>query len=175
MANLTVKRPAATEHHQYYQQYVNLVPDGDYLANLEAQGRENAKFLRGISEQKSTHRYAPDKWTIREVIGHLIDAERVFAYRALTFARGDVTKLPSFDENAWAKESNAADRPMKDLVAEFEAVRAATLAMFRGLTEELFARSGVASDNQVSVRALAYIIAGHERHHVKVLRERYGV
>lgn len=175
MANVTIKRPASTEHHQYYQKYVNLVPEGDYLANLESQGRENLTFLRGISEEKSRYRYAPGKWTIREVIGHLADAERVFTYRALTFARGDATRLPPFDENAWAQESNAGDRTMKELVAEFEAVRAATLAMFRGFNEEIFARSGIANDNQVSVRAIAYIVAGHERHHVKILRERYGV
>lgn len=175
MASVTVRRPGSTEHHPYYEKYVSLVPDGDYLANLEAQGREHAKFLRGIGEEKSTFRYAPEKWSIREVVGHMIDAERVFVYRALTFAREDTTPLPAFDENAWAKASNAHDRPLRELVAEFEAVRSATLAMFRGFTEEQFARSGVANNNTASVRAIAFIVAGHERHHIRVLRERYGV
>lgn len=175
MPSVSVQRPAPGEHHAFYQGYVNLVPDGDFLSNFERQSREHAALLRGISEEKSAYRYAPGKWTIREVVGHLIDAERAFCYRALTFARDDATHLPAFDENAWARASNAATRPMKELVTELEAVRAATLAMFRGFSDAEFARSGVANSNKVSVRAIAYIIAGHERHHIKVLRERYGV
>ena len=175
MPAVNKQRPAASEHNPYYAAYISQVPDGDLFASMESQARETVRLLRGIDEQKSQYRYAPDKWTIREVVGHVIDAERVFGYRALTFARADATALPSFDENAWAKESAAGERPMKDLIAEFEAVRAGTLAMFRGFTEDEFARSGIASKNPISVRALAYIIAGHERHHVKLLKERYGV
>jgi hypothetical protein len=175
MANATIARPGATEYAPYYGAYISQVPDGNLLSQLEQQGRETAALLRGIDEKKSQHRYAPGKWTIREVVGHLVDAERVFTYRAVTFARGDPTKLPSFDENVWAKTSNAARRSMADLIAEFEAVRAATIALFRGFSDEEFARSGTASNNPVSVRALAYIVAGHERHHVKVLHDRYDV
>jgi len=175
MANLTIPRPAASEFAEYYQRYVSQVPDGDLLSDLEKQGRETVKLLRGIDEKRSQHRYAEGKWTIREVAGHLIDTERVFAYRALSFARGDQTALPSFDENEWARTSNAGRRALPELIAEFELVRAATLAMFRGFTDVEFGRKGVASNNPITVRALAYIVAGHERHHVKVLRERYGV
>jgi hypothetical protein len=175
MPKTRIGRPAPTEHNPYYTRYINLVPEGDLMAQLERTGRETAKLLRGVSPKKSQFRYAPDKWSVREVLGHLIDAERVFTYRALTFARADATALPAFDENAWAKSSNAGDRPLGDIVNEFEAVRGATVTMFRGFTEEQFTRSGTANNSPISVRALAYIIAGHERHHVKILRERYGL
>jgi DinB superfamily len=174
MAHVTIVRPAPAEYAPFYGGYVSEVPDGDLLAHLERQGRETSALLRGISEQRSEHRYAPGKWTIREVVGHLVDAERVFTYRALSFARGETAPLPSFDENAWAATSNAGSRTLGDLIAEFAAVRAATLALFRGFTEQEFARSGVASNNAITVRAIAYIVAGHERHHLKILRERYG-
>jgi hypothetical protein len=175
MANVTVPRPAASEFASYYQGYVSQVPDGNLLAGLEQQGRDTVKLLRGIDEKKAQHRYAEGKWSIREVVGHLIDTERVFMYRALTFARGDQTSLPPFDENAWASTSNAGGRALPELIAEFEAIRAATLTMFRGFGDAEFARKGVANNNPFTVRAVAYIVAGHERHHVKILRERYGV
>jgi hypothetical protein len=175
MASATIARPAAGEYAAYYGAYISQVPDGNLLSQLEQQGRETAALLRGVDEKKSQHRYAPGKWTIREVVGHIIDAERVFTYRAVTFARGDATPLPSFDENGWAKTSNASRRSMADLISELEAVRAATIALFRGFSEAEFVRTGTASNNPFTVRALAYIVAGHERHHVKILQERYGV
>ena len=174
MSAFTIPRPASTEYAPSYSGYVSAVPDGNLLSLLEGQGRETAALLRGISEKKSRFRYAPGKWSIREVIGHLCDAERVFTYRALCFARGDATPLPSFDENAWGAATNADARPLAEHIEELAAVRSATLALFQGFTEELFARSGVASGHQITVRALAYIVAGHERHHVRILRERYG-
>lgn len=172
---MTIPRPADGEYNEYYRKYVNLLPDGDLLALLQTQGAETVTLLRGVTEETSRHAYAPGKWTIREVVGHLTDAERVFSYRALSFARGEASALPSFDENAWAKTSNAAHRPIEDLMDEFIAVRAATLALYDGFTPEDLVRSGIASGNPVSVRALAWITAGHERHHVGILRERYGV
>ena len=175
MASLTIQRPAQGEYNPYYEGYISQVPQGDLLMLLEQQGRDTAALLRGVSEEKSQYRYAPSKWSIREVVGHLADAERVFAYRAVTFARSDPTPLPSFDENVWAGNSNAGSRKLAELATEFAAVRQSTLALFRSFTEGHFAQSGVASNNKVSVRALAYIIAGHERHHVKILHERYGV
>jgi hypothetical protein len=171
----TIARPASTEYAPFYGGYVNAVPDGDLIAILERQIRDTTTLLSGVSEDRAGHRYAPGKWTIREVAGHLVDAERVFTYRALTFARGDATRLPSFEEDAWAAASNADRRPLADHVAEFAAVRAATIAMFRGFTDVEFARIGTASGNPISVRALAYITAGHERHHIQVLRDRYGL
>jgi hypothetical protein len=169
----TIARPASSEYAPFYGGYVGAVPDGDFLPLLERQGSETVALLRAVSEKTSQHRYAPGKWSIREVVGHLTDAERVFTYRALSFARGDATPLPSFDENTWAATSNADRRPLADLIGDFEAVRAATLALLRGFDEEQFARAGIASGHQVTVRALAYIVAGHERHHVRILRERY--
>src|SRR3954471_474819 len=156
MATINIARPASTEYAPFYAGYVSQVPDGDLLGHLERQGRSTVALLRTISEQKSQHRYAPGKWTIREVVGHLGDAERVFTYRALCFARADATPLPSFDENAWGATTNAGRRAMTDLIAELEVVRNATLALFRGFSEELFARSGIASGHQVTVRAIAY-------------------
>lgn len=173
MAVTTVARPKTGEYAPYYARYISTVPDGDFLEALERQGRETVGVLQAIDETKSQFSYAPGKWSIREVVGHLTDAERVFTYRALSFARGATSPLPSFDENDWAKISPAGKRLLSDLVGEFKAVRAATLALFRSFSEEEFARSGVASGNQVTVRALAYITAGHERHHLNVLREKY--
>lgn len=173
MAAITVPRPSTSEYAPFYAGYVAGVPDGDLIALLEQQGEETIALLGAIAEEKSHHRYAPGKWTIREVLGHIIDAERVFSYRALTFARGDPGPLPSFDENAWAATSNAGHRTMQQLLDEYRTVRAATVALFRSFGDEEFARSGVASKNPVTVRALAYIVAGHERHHIRILRERY--
>lgn len=173
MPTITVPRPASTEYAPFYAGYVAGVPDGDLVDILRRQADEASALYGGISEEQANHRYAPGKWSIREVLGHVIDGERVFTYRALTFARGDGGPLPSFDENAWAAASNAAQRTMTELLDEYRAVRAATIALFRGFGEQEFARSGVASKNPISVRALAYIVAGHERHHLKVVRERY--
>src|ERR1051325_5986881 len=160
MAHAVIAPPAQSEYNQHYHSYVTAVPDGDLLEMLEKQIKETSKLLKSVDEKKSKFRYAPDKWSVREVIGHLSDSERVFAYRAVRFARGDATPLPSFDENAWAKASNADARPLADLSAELAAVRAGTLALFRGFTDKEFARSGNASGNPITVRALAYIICG---------------
>ena len=175
MAHVMIARPAASEYNPHYAGYVAAVPEGDLLETLESQIEDAVKLLKGVDDKKSRHRYAPDKWSVREVVGHLADSERVFAYRALRFARGDATPLPSFDENEWAKISNADARPLPDLVAELTVVRGASLALFRSFTDKEFARAGIASGNPITVRALAYIITGHERHHVRILRERYGI
>ena len=175
MTTLAIARPATDEYHEYYHRYVRLVPDGDLLEVLQRQGEETVALLRGVGEERSTFAYGPGKWTIREVMGHVTDAERVFTYRALHFARGDSAPLPSFAEDAWVQASNAAQRTLADHVDEFIAVRAATLALFRGFTAADFERAGTASGNRVTVRALGYITAGHERHHVQLLRDRYGV
>ena len=170
-----IPRPVAGEYAPYYDRYIGKVPDGDLLRTLESQRRETQQLLAGLSEQKALHRYAPGKWSIKEVIGHVTDAERVFCYRALSFARGDKNPLPSFDEEAWAPAGKFDARPLADLAAELDAVRRATIALFSGLPHDALARRGVASDNEVSVKSLAWIIAGHERHHVAILRERYLV
>jgi hypothetical protein len=173
MASSTIGRPVAGEYAPYHGGYVGEVPEGDVLSLLERQGSETIALLRGVGEPKSGHRYAAGKWSVREVIGHLIDAERVFTYRALTFARGDSNALPGFDENGWAGLSNADTRTLASLIDEFSAVRAATLALFRSFGDVELARQGTASGHRVTVRGLLYVTTGHERHHVRILRERY--
>lgn len=173
MAKLKISRPTPGEYAPGHATYVAAVPDGDVLSMLKKQNGEMTRLLGRIGEKKSRHRYAPGKWSIREVIGHLIDAERVFTYRALTFARADRTPLPGFDENMWASASNGDSRTLKSLLDELKSVRAATLALFNGFTEEQMMRTGIASGHQVSVRGLLYVTTGHERHHAKILRDRY--
>ena len=175
MTAAAIPRPVAAEYAPYYGRYIDKVPDGDLLRTLEDQGRETQAVLAGLSEAKALHRYAPGKWSVKEVIGHVTDTERVFSYRALRFARGDATTLPGFDENAWVPAGSFDARSLKDLAAELDVVRRATIALFRGLDAAALARRGTASDNAVSVRAIAWIIAGHERHHVALLHERYKV
>jgi len=173
MATLTVTRPEATEHNPYYAKYIALVPEADAIQALESQIADGLALLRSIPEAKGEHSYGPGKWTIKEVIGHLIDAERVFAYRALRFARNDRTALPGFDENTYVPAGAFGRRTLADLAAEWELVRRSNLAMFRGLDAEASRRQGTANGDAISVRALAFIIAGHGRHHVALLRERY--
>jgi hypothetical protein len=167
-------RPSADEFAPYYGTYINKVADGDIVATLKGQIGNTLSYLRAIPESRGGHRYAEGKWSIREVIGHLSDAERVFGYRALRFARGDATPLPGFDENEFMKQARLDDRSLASLIAEFEAVRAASVALFDGLFPEEWTRHGSASGKDVSVRGLAWIVAGHEVHHLEVLKTRYA-
>jgi len=167
------ERPAQGEYAPFYAGYIAQVPDGDLLELLARQGGDSAALLAGIPESRGDFAYAAGKWTLKEVLCHLADAERVFAYRALRFARGDGTPLASFDEKAWVPAAGAARRSVAGLAAELAAVRGATLALLRGLPPEAPGRSGTASNSEVTVRALGWIIAGHERHHLQIIRERY--
>jgi len=173
MPQTTSARPSAGEHAPYYGKYIALVPDGDVVSVLRDQSAETVRLLRNLSPGKADYAYAPGKWTVKEVVGHVIDAERIFAYRALRFARGDKTELAGFDENTYVPAGQFGLRTMNDLLDEFEVVRASTIQLARHLDAEALDRRGTASQNPVSVRALLYIIAGHERHHVALLRERY--
>jgi DinB superfamily len=166
-------RPDRSEASGYYFTYIDLVPDGDVREQLDAQGGEFADFLNGISEQKSLYRYAPDKWTIRDVVNHISDTERLFVFRALWFAREFESPLPSFDQNIAVSSAKADDRAFRSLVDEFSAIRAGTTAFFRSLPDEAWSRRGIASDNPFTVRALAYMAVGHVTHHTKILQERY--
>jgi len=166
-------RPATTETASYYFRYIDLVPDGDILEILAKQLTETNSFLSRISEDQSLHRYAPDKWTIRQVLNHIIDTERVFLYRALWFARGFAESLPSMDQDVGVAGADANSVNWANLVEEFRHVRLATLSFFRNLPEAAWSRTGVASENPFTVCALAYIIAGHLKHHETVIRERY--
>jgi DinB superfamily len=169
----TAARPDASEHAPYYGKYIAMVPETDAILALESQIADALSLLETIPEARGDHRYGPDKWTIKEVIGHLIDGERVFAYRAMRFARDDRTELPGFDENTYVPAGGFGRRTLADLAGEWELVRRSNIAMFRGLDAEAWRRQGVANGNAVSVRALAFIIAGHGRHHAAILRERY--
>ena len=165
-------RPDASEYAPYYERYVSQI-EGDVLETLERQGAQTLALLGGISEAAAGSRYEPGKWSVKELVGHMIDGERIFAYRALRFARGDATPLPGFDQDPYVAAGNFDARTLSSLAEEFRHVRASTLALFRGLDAEAWSRGGTASDNPVTVRAIAYIIAGHEAHHVGDLRERY--
>ena len=175
MPDLLIARPDASEHAPYYSRYVDLVPSGDILTTIATQIDGTLAELRRVSEADSLKRYAPGKWSIREVMGHMIDTERVFAYRALRFARGDRKNLLSFEQDEYVATAQFDRRPWAGLLEEFEAVRRSNLLMFRALDDEAWARQGVANGNPMSVRAAAYIIAGHELHHLRVLREHYGL
>jgi hypothetical protein len=170
---MTFGRPEPGEYAPYFERYISKVPDGDILTLLASQIGDTTRLLAGLSDQQARRRYAPGKWSVKEVVGHLADTERVLSYRALRFARGDTTPLPGFDENVLVANAGFDARPLADLLAEFDLVRRATLALFRSLDAEAARRRGVANENTVSVRALAYIIAGHERHHREILVERY--
>lgn len=167
-----MQRPGSTEYAPFYGTYVNLVPEGDVLAALEGQLTDMLALLRAVPEEQGNVRHAPYTWSVKEVVGHLIDGERVFGYRALRFARGDTTPLSGFDENEYARVANFDRLSLGDLVSELETVRRSNLWLFRNLPAEAWARSGEANGNPVSVRALAYILVGHGRHHTAILRKR---
>jgi hypothetical protein len=168
-------RPAESEYAPFYAGYVALVPETDILAVLEGQVDGIRRLLATVPAERESHRYAEGKWSIRQVLGHLVDAERVFGYRAFCFSRGEQASLPSFDENRYVDAARSDSVPLRELVGELAVVRQANLAFLRRLDAREWAQVGTASGKPVSVRALARIMVGHPRHHVNVLRERYGV
>jgi uncharacterized damage-inducible protein DinB len=168
-----LNRPASDEYFEYYGKYIALVPDGDVRDHMRTQLAETIALLSGVSDDKAEQAYGAGKWTLKEAVLHMSDAERVFSYRILRISRGDMTPLPGFEQNDWVPHSCANSRALTNLVMEFAAVRASTLALVDSLSPEAWARKGTASGHSISVRALAYIAAGHERHHVKIFRERY--
>ena len=169
----TTTSPARNEAADYYFTYIDKVPQGDICEILKTQVTETLGLLHGISEEQSLARYAPDKWSIRQVVSHLNDTERLFVFRAMWFARGFDSPLPSFDQDVAVSTAGADERPLRSHVEEFQAIRAATLAFFQHLPADAWMRRGIASDNPFTVRALAYISAGHVTHHARILRERY--
>jgi hypothetical protein len=166
-------RPERSEAAEYYFKYIDLVPEGDICHTLQAQLTDTLALLEGIPRDRVDHRYAPDKWSIREVVNHLNDTERLFAFRAFWFARGFDSPLPSFDQHTAVSHAEAAATPWDQHVDEFRSLRASTLTLFRHLPADAWLRRGIASDNPFSVRALAYLAAGHVMHHTAILRERY--
>ncbi len=175
MSNVASIRPSADEFASHYAGYVAAVPDGDVTRMLADHAEALLSRLKGLTDEQAVFAYAPGKWSVKEVICHITDAERIFTYRLLRIARGDQTPLAPFDENLYAVESRANDRPLDTLLGEFAAVRSATLALLRWLPEETWTRRGTASSKEISVRALAWITAGHAMHHANVLAERYHV
>lgn len=170
----TSTRPGPTEAAEYYFRYIEQVPVGtDICELLETQLTTVVSALQPISEERSLYRYAPDKWSIREVVSHINDTERVFAFRALWFARGFDSPLPSFDQEIAIAGASANQRSLASHIDDFQGVRAATLSLFRNLPDEAWMRRGVASGNEFTARALAYLTAGHVTHHLTLLRERY--
>jgi hypothetical protein len=170
----TITRPDPTEAAEYYFTYIRQVPEGTEICELlDAQLGTTLSALRSISEERSLYRYAPDKWSIREVVNHINDTERVFAFRALWFARGFASPLPSFDQDVASVGASANQRSLSSHIDDFQGVRAGTLSLFRNLPDEAWMRRGVASGNTFTARALAYIAAGHVTHHLTLLRERY--
>jgi hypothetical protein len=170
---LLSSRPEETEYPPYYHSYVSLVPEGDIIGTLGRQLVETVGLLAGIPEERERFRYAPEKWSIRELVGHLIDGERIFAYRALRIARNDQTPLHGFDENEYIRNAAFDTIPLAELAMEYESVRRSTIHLFRHLDGAAWDRVGTANNGEMSVRAIAYITAGHELHHLRVLRERY--
>ena len=166
-------RPEATEYAPFYEKYVSLVKKSDILAALEGQRLQMTSLLAARSEREGNFRYAPDKWTVKEVLGHINDTERIFAYRALRIARADETPLSGFEQDDYVRTGGFGARTLADLAEEFGHVRNASIALFRSLPKDAWTRRGTANKNPVTVRALAFIVAGHELHHRLILDERY--
>ncbi|NUO82016.1 DinB family protein [candidate division KSB1 bacterium] len=175
MAVIVIPKPAPSEYNPYYEKYVSKIAEGDVLALLQAQNEATVRLLNKVPESHAAFCYAPEKWSIKEVVGHLCDTERIMSYRALRIGRGDATPLPGFEQDDYVQAAQFDSRTLADLVNEFQLIRQATLALFRAFDETALLRTGTANNSPASTRALAYIIAGHEKHHVQVLRERYKV
>jgi hypothetical protein len=169
-----IERPGPDEYADFYAGYIASLPPGDILEILERQ-KEQLRHLAHVAPDRETFRYAPGKWSLREVLGHVIDAERVFSYRALRFSRGDETPLPGFEENFYVANARFEDRSLHSLIEEMVLLRSANLLFLRELSPEELARFGIANTHPVSVRALVFILAGHLQHHFNVLRERYAI
>jgi hypothetical protein len=173
MTQAVISRPEETEYLPYFGRYISLVPEGDIVSTLGTQIETTLALLRSLPEAKGSFRYAPEKWTIKELVGHVTDTERIFSHRAMRFARNDATPVPGFDENDYVRNSSFNDYPLSDLAAGLESVRRASVFLFKQMTSEASLRRGKANNAEISVRALAYVMAGHELHHLNVLRTRY--
>lgn len=163
----------AYKYADYYKTYVKLVPEGEIVQILDDQMRETVGLMSMLSEEKCAHRYAAGKWSIKEVIGHVVDTERIMSYRLLSIARGEKVSLPGYDENAYVEEAGFDTCSMKSLLEHFVAVRQATIQLINSLSKEALSRTGTANGHEVSVAALMMIIAGHELHHRNIILERY--
>jgi hypothetical protein len=170
---LVIARPQSGEYAPYYERYISLIEDDDILATLDRQRREMVLLLSGLSEEQGDFRYAPEKWSAKQVLGHVCDTERVFAYRALRISRGDATPMEGFEQDDYVRDGPFARHALAEVIEDYIAVRRATISLLRSLEELAWSRRGIANKNEVTVRALAYTIAGHEAHHRRVLQEKY--
>ena len=168
-----MKRPEASEFAEYYGKYIAKAPGTDVSGILESERQQMARLFAGRSERDGNFRYAPDKWTVKEVLGHVIDAERIFTYRALRIARGDETPLPSFEQDDYVREAGFDNHALKDLLKEFELLRGANILAIHNMNEEATKRIGTASGNPISARALIHMLVGHVDHHMFSLQEKY--
>ena len=174
-ATLAIARPGADEYFEYYGKYIALLATDDAMTALQDQIAETVRIVKSADEAKALHRYAPGKWSVKEVVGHVTDAERIFAYRALRIGRADTTPIEGFDENTYVPVGRFDRRPLTELVTDYEIARQGTLALFRDFDEDALIRRGTANGKSISVRAIAWIIAGHELHHRSILVEKYGL
>ncbi|HSB76457.1 MAG TPA: DinB family protein [Terriglobales bacterium] len=172
MSDFRSLRPQSSEYSSTLENYIRRVPEGDIVQILDKQIAETLAFLRPLSERDADSRRRPSEWNVKEVVGHLCDAERLMSCRALRFARGDAQPLPGWEQDDYVRESNFSQRALADLAAELEHLRRANVALFRSFSAEALARRGMANGKEVSVRALLYVIAGHELHHLELLRQR---
>lgn len=163
----------SSEYHPYYELYLSKCPFNDILSGLQQSKDQFETFLKSIPAEKQLYKYASDKWTIKEVLVHIIDTERIFAYRALRIARRDVTALPGFDQDEYVLNSDANSRNFEDLISEFVSVRLAAVSLFNSFSEEDLLQQGTASNSPISVRALGYILIGHQNHHQEIIEKRY--
>ena len=170
---VTIERPKSGEYNPYYDRYISLIPGSDILATLAAELPKTVALLATRSESEGDLRYSSGKWSVKEALGHMIDTERIMSYRALRIARNDRTPIEGFEQDDYVNAGPYASLRLSDLIDEFKTVRAATLSLFRNLRLEDWGRAGVANNNEITVRALAYVIAGHELHHRQILEERY--
>jgi uncharacterized damage-inducible protein DinB len=170
---MPIQPPQEGEYNPYYHEYIGRVPEGDVLTFMQKQHAETLALLGGLSEEQASARPAPEEWNIKEIIGHLSDTERIFSYRALRFGRGDETELPGYWQNPYVENGHFNERTLADLLDEFSTIRKASLYLFRNFTAEDTERIYIASSNLMSVRALIYVIAGHEHHHLESIRTVY--
>ncbi|MEX0996028.1 MAG: DinB family protein [Flavobacteriaceae bacterium] len=162
-----------TEYASFYKRYIDLAPDLSVVEALQKSSDSFFSFFENLSDEQGLFKYAPDKWTLKELLLHCIDTERIMAYRALRFSRNDTSELAGFDQDEYVFESNANQRKIKDLLEEYQSVRKATLDLFTGFDSKVLVRFGIASGNRMSVRALGYVISGHELHHLEICKTRY--
>ncbi len=170
---MTISIVSPSEYDEYTAYYLQLVPKGDFHEALENSRQQTVAFFQSIPKEKHEYRYAPGKWTIKDIVQHLIDVERIFAYRCLRFARKETVALPGFEVEDYAKMALANHRPMNHLIKEFDCTRTSTQLLFKSFTQEMWQQTGTASDNVLSVRAMGFKLIGHDLHHCQVIRERY--